>query len=237
MHIEQNAPPGASGGHTALAPDPWTVIGVPPGYEAALGHLKTLGRKMMEAVIAGAIDALDAEDAAAEDLELDEDHGIDDERQGGDINDEPQGSPGCRNGDDNLEPSLGAPERHPGLWSGAHDAHRHDQRQWASGGDALDLEEENEHGADDDAGEPMLGSTEIIDHIRSWKVKGLNLACGDGEPSLGSTNARDQTHWAEGRNDDREEEHDGREDVNEDHDGDCDAEHHEAPSGGGGYNG
>lgn len=81
------------------------------------------------------------------------------------------------------EPSLASPEL--GLpW------HPVSQEFWAQGG-RRDSEEENEHGGDiNDEGQ---------------------LDEGDDEPSLASTGSVDQEHWAAGRADDLEDEHDGRE--------------------------
>ena len=235
MHIEQNAPPGASGGHQSL----FATVGAmtfAQAYEQVRGRLNDVdARAIMEQSVADAIDFLDDLDAATTDLECDETNPpttLDKVHCSESEDSEPwlAGSPPSNfsipldaeadssSGVSDDEPSLGAAERHP-IAGGSFDyrPERHDQRLWAAGGDADDCEAVDEHGADDDGGEETLGWPERL----SQKALGQNTP--DGEWSLGSTNARDQTHWSEGRGDDREDEHDGCEDANEDHDGDCDA--------------
>jgi hypothetical protein len=57
--------------------------------------------------------------------------------------------------------------------------------------------------------EPSLGATEAINQEAAWRVTTAQSWVPDGEPSLGSLECVDQTRWASGRNDEREEEHNG----------------------------
>ena len=88
-----------------------------------------------------------------------------------------------------LEPVLGAPERHPTpSWGfGVRYDPATDQRFWAAGGDTDETEIEDEHGTDLDRGE---------------------LDTADNEPSLGAPENHDafpdQTRWAQGCRNDRE---------------------------------
>ena len=59
--------------------------------------------------------------------------------------------------------------------------------------------------------EPSLGATEHINQNLAWRVTFEQAFLPDGEPSLGSLDRIDQTKWASGGTDDREDEHDGRE--------------------------
>lgn len=197
MQHHTHAPPGVPAGVPTLAPDPW-ALGIPPSYRAALVRLQEV-RGIMEQAVADAIDQLDLLDLQIEDLEPEHDAGIDDD-QGMDE-------------DTDLEPVLGAPERHPILtiMLGAGEYRdpepRSDQRAWAIGGDASEREAEDEHGSDLDAGE--------VDDS-------------DREPSLGSVGAgspstMSQTAWAIGAQDDREEENEHGGDVqDEPHDPEVD---------------
>lgn len=113
--------------------------------------------------------------------------------------------------DENLEPSLGAPDRYPGSFASpsgrsgvlhVENGGRNSQAKWADGG-SDDREHENEREpqhdeelssgwgnegsqqvltADDD-GEPDLGWTEHIDQVRRNET--ANVFLGDSEPDLG----------------------------------------------------
>ena len=230
MQHHTHDPSGASGGHLSL----FASVGAmsfAEAYEHVRARLSAVeARAAAEQTVADAIDFLDDLDAAGTDLEpYLSGYGCNDREADGVF------------GSSDDEPLLGAPERHP-IVGGAFDYHpeRHDQRLWAEGANGDECEVEDEHGTDLDAGErdesdhePSLGAPDrMLDQARSWAIPTASptnvidgeLDRADAEPSLGSSMCRDQTHWAEGRNDDREDEHDGCEDRNEDHDGDCDAE-------------
>jgi hypothetical protein len=95
------------------------------------------------------------------------------------------------------EPYHGAPEQQAGSWGGINPS---------IGGD--------------DGEEVELGWTELearFGRYRAWSDNGY-------EPSLGSNGAINQLKWSKGTTDDREDEHDGREDCCEDEGAQCDDE-------------
>lgn len=124
-----------------------------------------------------------------------------------------------------VEMPIGAHERHPIVPHPVY--HRHgeyttndvqdDQELWAVGGvdpERDECEQENEHGADDDEGEPMLGSTAAFNQEIAWAPGGrwASHPTGEDEPSLGWSHGRGHPEAvAFGGNDDREDEHVGRE--------------------------
>ena len=135
------------------------------------------------------------------------------------------------------EPSLCGVGTHDGgsgnLWQGY-------PREGGNYGDSSeDLEAENEHAADDDGGERTLGWADNVGQLA------LGPNTDDGEPSLGAPETYlfsaitfntgkgtrtlcDQTHWADGSKDDREQDAgDDREEENE-HGGDIQDEPHDA---------
>ena len=95
-------------------------------------------------------------------------------------------------GDPDLEPSLGSPERHPSHFATLNCRYS-SQAMWADGGDADEREEEDEHGGDvldephdrdpdepngderDDDGdrqEPWLGAPELLSQPIAWACIG-----------------------------------------------------------------
>jgi hypothetical protein len=126
------------------------------------------------------------------------------------------------------EPSLGAREIHPSIYS----ERAGDQTSWAFSGNDQDLEDEHdgrEPSEDDelsgDENDCSLGATTALNQAHAWAsgANGLYLG-GEPEPSLGWSNTAGHGHpemALRGYDDDREAEHDGREpeDHIADHDG------------------
>ena len=231
MNIHQHAPPGASGGLTALArllEADWSR-GVPAGYLEALDRLRRL-RGEFEEQIAAAIDGLDILDMAITDLEVEED-----------ANDEDLGG----------EPSLGAPEAvacGDGPATAVLKARRNRSNK------LLDGKGKEASGAL----KPACGLARSVDRScdqSDWPRDGGERPAGDDaefdtaddEPSLGApeqrlsitscvngywfTHPTDQADWAAGGSDDREgnladtaDEREGGDVSDEPHDEDTDRE-------------
>jgi hypothetical protein len=171
---------------------------------------------MLADAIALGIDLLDQMEAGREDLEPD---------LAGSYN--PAYPLDAEGPDLDLEPMLGAVERHPvsGGFTPVRYATRgvaDDQRRWAEGSTGVshdECEEEDEHGGDvlnephdgEPDGEPSLGATEAINQSSAWRQTGESMwtSTGEAEPSLGSIGSCygqsiPQTDWAHGNSDDRE---------------------------------
>ncbi|MBN9079694.1 MAG: hypothetical protein BGN87_18575 [Rhizobiales bacterium 65-79] len=88
-------------------------------------------------------------------------------------------------GDENLEPSLGAPENHPGGYKHSDadgwKAKNADDREEACEDEGAQCEDEGVVTGDN---EPALGTTEEIDQVRRLE-SAAGWMCEDGEPSLG----------------------------------------------------
>jgi hypothetical protein len=103
------------------------------------------------------------------------------------------------------------------------------QAHWSKGGtdDCEDEHDGREPDCDDEDGgddEWELGWTDLQARTGRYVLGPGWYYASDGEPSLGSTTSLNQLHWSKGKNDDLEDEHDGREDCCEDEGAQCDDE-------------
>jgi hypothetical protein len=121
------------------------------------------------------------------------------------------GSLDARDGDPDLEPSLGSLDRYRATYGNPGG----DQTGWAFGN--RDEREDEHDGLEPDVDdEPALGWPEDVNQARALRSC-LHSYAGEPEPSLGALGAGydaerfDQRRWSEGSRKDLEDEHDGRE--------------------------